>query len=174
MSLRTDQLSAGERIVLETREHWKHLLGTALVCLAALIGLVVVLALSPATGFLSWLDTLGWVAFAGVLLVFGVWPATAWWHRTYTLTTERLVTRRGVLRRSGRDIPLSRINDVAFEQGILDRLVGAGTLRVSAASEEGTIVLVDIPHVQQVSLRMNELVRAQASGRRRGGHQRAG
>lgn len=145
--------------MLEMHEHWKHLIGTMLVCLAALVGLVVLLAFAPEDGFLAWLDTVGWIAFAGVVLVFGVWPAVAWWNRTYTLTNERLATRTGVLRRSGRDIPLTRINDVAFEQGIVDRLVGAGTLKVSAASEEGTVILDDIPHIHQVSLRMNELVR---------------
>jgi uncharacterized membrane protein YdbT with pleckstrin-like domain len=159
MGLSADQLSPGESVVLETHEHWKHLMGTLAVCLLAVIGLVLVLAMSPDEGFLAWLDTLGWVAFAVVVLIFGVWPVLAWWNRTYTLTNERLATRTGVLRRSGRDIPLNRINDVAFEQGILDRLVGAGTLAVSAASEEGTVRLVDIPHVHQVSLKMNELVR---------------
>ncbi|MFC4787199.1 PH domain-containing protein [Nocardioides sp. MAHUQ-72] len=159
MGLPADQLSPGETIVLEMHEHWKHLLGAMLICIAALVGLVVVLALGPEDGFLAWLDTLGWVAFAGVVLVFGVWPALAWWNRTYTLTTERLATRTGILRRSGRDIPLNRINDVAFDQGLIDRMVGCGTLKVSAASEEGTVVLNDIPHVHQVSLRMNELVR---------------
>ncbi|HSJ20239.1 MAG TPA: PH domain-containing protein [Nocardioidaceae bacterium] len=167
MGLPADQLSPGEEIVLEMHEHWKHLLGALLICVAALVGLVVVLALGPDEGFFAWLDTLGWVAFAGVVLVFGVMPALAWWNRTYTLTNERLATRTGVLRRSGRDIPLTRINDVAFEQGILDRLVGAGTLRVSAASEEGTVVLVDIPRIHQVSLRMNELVREVREGGRR-------
>ena len=167
MGLPADQLSPGEEIVLEMHEHWKHLLGALLICVAALVGLVVVLALGPDEGFFAWLDTLGWVAFAGVVLVFGVMPALAWWNRTYTLTNERLATRAGVLRRSGRDIPLTRINDVAFEQGILDRLVGAGTLRVSAASEEGTVVLVDIPRIHQVSLRMNELVREVREGGRR-------
>jgi uncharacterized membrane protein YdbT with pleckstrin-like domain len=167
MGLPADQLSPGEEIVLETHEHWKHLLGAILVCLAALVGLVVVLALGPDEGFFAWLDTLGWVAFAGVVLLFGVWPALAWWNRTYTLTNERLATRTGILRRSGRDIPLTRINDVAFEQGIVDRMFGAGTLKVSAASEEGTVVLVDIPRIHQVSLRMNELVRqVRESGRR--------
>lgn len=159
MGLPADQLSPGETVILEMREHWKHLLGAMLVCLAAVVGLAVVLKVAPESGFLDWLDTLGWVAFAGVVLVFGVWPALAWWNRTYTLTSERLATRTGILRRSGRDIPLNRINDVAFDQGILDRLVDCGTLRVSAASEEGTVVLDDIPHVHQVSLRMNELVR---------------
>jgi membrane protein YdbS with pleckstrin-like domain len=164
MGLPADQLSPGESIVLQTHEHWKHLLGTFSVCLLAVIGLVVVLAVSPEEGFLAWLDALGWAAFAIVLLVFGAWPVLAWWNRTYALTTERLATRTGVVRRSGRDIPLSRINDVAFEQGILDRVVGAGTLAVSAASEEGTVRLVDIPHVHQVSLKMNELVRRVRGG----------
>jgi uncharacterized membrane protein YdbT with pleckstrin-like domain len=169
MGLPADQLSPGEHIVLVTHEHWKHLVGAALVCLAALAGLVLLLSLSPEEGFLAWLDTLGWVAFAGVVLVFGAWPALAWRNRTYTLTNERLATRTGVLRRSGRDIPLTRVNDVAFEQGIVDRLFGAGTLRVSAASEEGTVVLVDIPHIHQVSLRMNELVREVRDGRHNAG-----
>jgi uncharacterized membrane protein YdbT with pleckstrin-like domain len=159
MGLPASQLSPGEHVVLATHEHWKHLLGTALICLAAVVGLVVVLAVAPEDGFLAWVDTLGWIAFAGVVLVFGVWPVLGWWNRTYTLTNERLATRAGVLRRRGRDIPLTRVNDVAFEQGLLDRLVGAGTLKVSAASEEGTAVLRDIPHVQQVALQLNVLVR---------------
>jgi len=162
----TEQLSPGEDVVLEMREHWKHLLGAAAICAAALLGLVVVLAVGPEDGFFKWLDKVGWLAFAGVVVVFGVWPLVGWWNRTYTLTSERLVTRRGVVRRSGRDIPLTRVNDVAFEQGILDRLVGAGTLKVSAASQEGTAVLRDIPRIHQVSLRMNELVRAARDARR--------
>jgi uncharacterized membrane protein YdbT with pleckstrin-like domain len=166
MGLAADQLSSGEEIILELREHWKHLLGALMVCLAALVGLVLVLALAPEEGFFAWLDALGWVAFAGVVVIFGVLPAVAWWNRTYTLTNERLATRTGVLRRSGRDIPLTRINDVAFEQGILDRIFKAGTLKVSAASEEGTIVLDDVPHVHQVALRMNELVREVRDGGR--------
>lgn len=160
----TTQLAPGEEVVLEMHEHWKHLLGTLSICLVALVGLVVVLAVSPEEGFLAWLDTLGWVAFVGVVLLFGVWPALAWWNRTYTLTTQRLATRTGVLRRSGRDIPLTRINDVAFEQGVVDRLVGAGTLKVSAASEEGTVVLRDIPRIHEVSLEINERVRAASEG----------
>lgn len=164
MGLSADQLSSDEQIVLETREHWKHLWGTALICAAALAGLVIVLTIGPDDGFFRWLRGLGWLAFLGVVVVFGAVPVLAWWRRTYTITTQRLATRTGVLRRVGRDIPLTRINDVAFEQGMLDRLAGAGTLKVSAASEDGTIVLTDIPHVQQVSLRLHELVRE--AGRR--------
>lgn len=164
MGLPAEQLGAQEQVVLEMHEHWKHLLGAALICLAALAGLVVVLSLSPTEGFLGWLDAIGWLAFAVVVLVFGVWPFTEWRMRTYTLTNERLATRWGVLRRSGRDIPLNRVNDVAFEQGIFDRMVGAGTLKVSAASEEGTVVLRDIPDIHKVTTTLNGLAR-EAQGR---------
>lgn len=159
MGLPAEHLGAQEHVVLEMHEHWKHLLLTGLICLAALVGLVVVLAIAPESGFLAWLDTLGWIAFGLVFLVFGAWPFTEWRMRTYTLTNERLAMRRGVFRRKGRDIPLSRINDVAFEQGILDRITKAGTLKVSSASEHGTVVLRDIPDIHHVTTILNDLVR---------------
>jgi len=168
MGLPTNQLGPQERIVIETREHVKHLLVAGLICVAALVGLVLVLRYAPDDGFFQWLDTLGWVAFAGVVVIFGVWPWAKWSKRTSTLTNERLVTREGVFRRTGRDIPLERINDVKFDQGILDRMVRCGTLRVSAASEQGTAVLRDIPEIHEFSKAMNELVRvARGEGTRR-------
>ena len=60
MGLPADQLSPGETVILEMHEHWKHLLGAILICLAALVGLAVVLAVGPEDGFFAWLDTLGW------------------------------------------------------------------------------------------------------------------
>ena len=35
------------------------------------------------------------------------------------------------------EIPLDKINDVRFEQGIVDRVIGAGTLIIQSASEAG-------------------------------------
>ena len=52
MGLPADQLSPGEDIVLEMHEHWKHLIGAMLICLLALVGLVVVLAI-PSLRFTS-------------------------------------------------------------------------------------------------------------------------
>jgi uncharacterized membrane protein YdbT with pleckstrin-like domain len=168
MGLPAEQLGPDEKVVLAMHEHWKHLAGTLLVCVAALVGLVLLLAVAPASGFFAWLDSAAWAAFAVVLLIFGVWPVLAWWMRTYTLTDERLATREGVISRRGKDIPLDRINDVAFEQGLVDRIFSCGTLKVSAASEEGTVALKDIPDIHQVSLKMNELVRQQRRREHRG------
>ncbi len=168
MPLPASQLGQGERVVVETREHWKHLLGAMGIMLLAIAGLVLVLWLSPDQGFFSWLKTLGWVAFALAFVIFGFWPWLSWRMREYTLTNERLATREGVIRRRGRDIPLYRVNDVAYDQGLIDRMAQCGTLRVSAASEEGIVILKDIPNVNQFVLTMNALIKdaRQANGDR--------
>ncbi len=75
-------------------------------------------------------------------------PVLRWRTTTYELTTRRLRMRTGILTRRGRDIPLTRINDVSFQKGPLDRLLGSGRLTVESAGEHGQIVLTDIPRVE--------------------------
>ena len=80
-------------------------------------------------------------------------PFLRWLTTTYTVTDRRLITRTGMLSRRGHDIPLPRISDVAYEHGLVDRMLGCGTLVISDASERGRVRLPDIPHVEQVHLR---------------------
>ena len=60
--------------------------------------------------------------------------------------------------RKGRDIPLHRINDVSYERGVLDRMLGCGTLVISDASEQGRSVLPDVPHVERLQLLITDLL----------------
>jgi uncharacterized membrane protein YdbT with pleckstrin-like domain len=95
---------------------------------------------------------------AFVILYWSLRPFLTWLTTTFTVTNFRLITRAGIISRTGRNIPLRRINDAAFEQGLLDRILRCGTLIVSAASEEGQIKLYDVPRVHSVQLRLSELV----------------
>ena len=65
-------------------------------------------------------------------------------------TTDRLIHREGWIAKRSMEIPLEAINDVRFEQGIWDRIVGAGTLRISSASEFGTSSFTHIRHPEEV------------------------
>jgi membrane protein YdbS with pleckstrin-like domain len=146
-------LNEGERVVLHTRTHVKALL-------VPLLALVVLLAVG--TSGQIWLPGTAALALWIVVGLLAVWlvlrPLLVWATATYTVTTRRLITRRGVLTRRGHDIPLSRISDVAYEFGLLDRLLGCGTLIVSDASTDGRVVLHDIPHVEQAQRRINDLL----------------
>jgi hypothetical protein len=48
------------------------------------------------------------------------------------------------------EIPLEQVNDVRFEQGIFDRIVGAGTLLIQSASTTGTNSFDHIRHPEDV------------------------
>jgi uncharacterized membrane protein YdbT with pleckstrin-like domain len=150
-------LNEDEHVVATMRTHVKALLMPAvwLILVAALAGY----ASSFTTGKAQPLQlALVW----GVAVVVLAWlvgkPFLRWLTTTYTLTTRRLISRTGILNRRGHDIPLSRISDVAYEHGLVDRVLGCGTLLVSDASERGTVRLHDIPHVEQVHLQLSDLL----------------
>jgi len=147
-------LNDGETVVISTRTHPKALL-------RPLLWLVLALALAVVVDRLVDNDVVGpaaWILAALVILWFGVRPLLVWLTASYTITSRRLITRSGVLTRRGHDIPLSRISDVAYELGLVDRMLGCGTLIISDASTNGRVSLPDIPHVEETQRRLNQLL----------------
>ena len=95
-------------------------------------------------------------------------PWLAWRTTHYVFTTHRVLIRRGVLKRTGRDIALQRISDVSFTQTLWDRMVGAGTLTIESAGEHGQENLTNIPRSDQQQQTLNHLIEEDAG--RRGGY----
>ena len=153
-----DDLSEGERIVLTLHPHWKIVLMPIVILIGLAIAAAVLLAVIP-HGRLAGPERIAVGALALIIAIaFTLVPLLRWRTTTYELTTRRLRTRYGIVTRRGRDIPLTRISDVSFEKGVLDRLLGAGRLVVESAGEHGQIVLTDIPHVEYVQATLFRLV----------------
>jgi uncharacterized membrane protein YdbT with pleckstrin-like domain len=66
--------------------------------------------------------------------------------------------RKGLVRQTGRTIPLQRVNGVSFEKDLLDRMVGCGTLKIESAAEFANVVFRDVPEVEQVQRVLTDLV----------------
>ncbi len=150
-------LTEDEHLVLRLHPHWKTLIRpvsvAVLVVAAALIAEVVIQSNSAAVERL----VVAAVAILAVMLWLIV-PVLRWRTTTYELTTRRMRVRSGIVTRQGRDIPLARINDVSFEKGLLDRLLGSGRLVVESAGEHGQILLNDIPRVEFTQATLFRLV----------------
>src|SRR5580704_6470516 len=148
-------LSEGEHLVLRMHQHWKTVLRPVLVLALIIAATLAVLLLVP---HLVAAARLGVGAVALVLaIVFVAGPLLRWWTTSYELTNRRLRLRAGVVTRRGRDFPLSRISDVSFAQGLLDRLLGCGRLVVESPGERGQLIFTEIPHVQQVQATLFQL-----------------
>jgi uncharacterized membrane protein YdbT with pleckstrin-like domain len=151
-------LAAGEQPVLLLHPHWKTLIRPILVAaLVVAVALIAEVLIPPGSAAAAARAAVGIVAVL-FLMVWLIVPVLRWRTTTYELTTKRLRTRFGIITRKGRDIPLTRINDVSFEKGLLDRLLGAGRLVVESAGEHGQIVLKDIPDVADVQATLFRLV----------------
>ena len=151
-------LADDEQEVLRLHPHWKTLIRPLLVAIVVVAVALVIVAVIP-SGKAAAVERLA-VAVVAILALM-LWlavPLLKWRTTIYELTTRRLRVRQGIVTRHGRDIPLARINDVSFEKGLLDRLLGSGRLVVESAGEHGQIVLNEIPHVQYVHSTLFRLV----------------
>ena len=151
-------LTQDERLVLLLHPHWKTLIRPFAVAVIVIVIALIAEVLIPSNSAAA-VERL--VVAAVAILAVMLWlivPVLRWRTTTYELTTKRLRTRFGILTRRGRDIPLTRINDVSFEKGLLDRLLGSGRLVVESAGEHGQILLNDIPHVEDVQATLFRLV----------------
>ena len=73
------------------------------------------------------------------------------WRTTYfVITSDRLIYRNGVIGKSGIEIPLERVNNVNFKQGIFERIIGAGDLLIESGGEDGQQRFSDISHPDKV------------------------
>lgn len=146
-----------ETVVAETRTHIKVLL------VPFLLGLGLMLALGF---FVGWVGDSGGgtprligIVVLGVLFLWvTVLPFLRWFTWTNTLTNRRLIEQKGILTRSGRIIPLARINDVSYEKGLVDRMLGCGTLIIHDASQQEGLRLHDIPHIEDFHRQVSRLV----------------
>ena len=98
------------------------------------------------------------LGFAVVVVVLSVLVPVLRWRTTHVVvTTRRLLHRRGLLTRRGRDVPLAQITDVSFSQTLWQRLVRAGTLRVASAGEDA-VVLDRVPGVERLQTLLHHMI----------------
>jgi uncharacterized membrane protein YdbT with pleckstrin-like domain len=158
MGISAKLLSPGEHVIASTRTHWKALVLPVIILVVTCAAAGFLIAVLPSGSAHNVLLIIVLVVAAAIVVWFTIRPFLVWLTASYTVTDRRLINRSGVFVRKGRDIPLHRINDVSYERGVLDRLLGCGTLVISDASEQGMSVLPDVPHVERLQLLITDLL----------------
>ncbi|MFN7148721.1 MAG: PH domain-containing protein, partial [Microthrixaceae bacterium] len=152
MAFDSSNLHRDEKVVLDLHPHW-----------IMLVKGVVILVITVAIGIwvLTWdLDgaaeqivkaAAGLAIIASLLYMLQRW--IAWISTNFVVTTDRCIYREGIVSKRGVEIPLERINTVFFNQSVVDRMIGAGTLTIESAGENGVQTFEDVRDpigVQQV------------------------
>ncbi|MBI3647655.1 MAG: PH domain-containing protein [Actinobacteria bacterium] len=138
-------LVEGEELVLDLRPHWIALVGPAIV--AVLVAIAWVVGAAKLDGAAAWaVFAVGLV----VLAWYSVPKAIVWATSHFVVTSDRVLHRRGLVAKHSMEIPLEHINDVRFAQNVFERMIGAGTLIIQSASEQGREEFQDVRHPEEV------------------------
>ncbi len=158
-------LAPGETIAFELKPHWRALIWPLFVLLLEVF-IGVYLFMTFDNSIIRWI-----IIAAGVFIL--VWqtliPFGRWLTTQYVFTSRRIIVRRGMITKEGKDMPLSKVNNVSFSVSFLGRLINYGTLVVESASDDSDLVINDVPDVEQVQRNVYELHEPDDVRRRSGG-----
>ncbi|HUQ64052.1 MAG TPA: PH domain-containing protein [Acidimicrobiales bacterium] len=144
-------LNDDEEVVLDLRPHWVFMTWPTLALTGGL--LFVLFADSEVGEDILTIPLLGVVV---VALLWFLWRFARWRTTNLIVTSDRLVVRKGVISKRGREIPLEHINDITVTQHLLERILGAGDLHIESAGERGQEVFHDCTRPPRVQ---NEIYR---------------
>lgn len=135
-------LSEDETILAQFRPHWSGILKEG----ALVAGAIIVAIL------LAVLDIDGWVILAVLVVALALVARglVRWLTTLHVVTNERVIYRAGFIGKHGNELPLEVVNDVAFNQRIIERIFGTGDLLIESAGTHGQTRYSDIPAPESV------------------------
>ncbi len=158
-------LNEGEEVALDLRPHWWYFSKHILTGVPLFVVLVLIFAESHGTAR-KWLL----VVWAIVAVAWAGWLAVKYmeWNFThFVVTDDRVVYRTGVVAKRGVEIPMERINNINFHQGIWERIIGAGDLDIESAGKDGQSHFDDVWHPDAVQQELYRQMEANAKKRAR-------
>jgi uncharacterized membrane protein YdbT with pleckstrin-like domain len=156
MAFPTRLLADHERLVLDIRPHWIALVLPAVATVLILVAEILVIA-----NFRPSLP--GWILWAVILIGIGLFVAFPlrallnWLAAHFVVTSDRVIHRSGWIAKQSMEISLERVNDVRFNQTVLERVVGAGDLRIESGGEFGQNHFRDIRDPERVQKLIYEM-----------------
>ncbi|HZD18143.1 MAG TPA: PH domain-containing protein [Actinomycetota bacterium] len=156
-------LIEGEDLILDLRPHWIALVGPALVTALVVVAWTLSLVYAPGEG--TGRTAMIWGASAAAVVILFWYPVrrfVAWVTSNFVVTSDRVIHREGFIAKRTMEIPHEAINDVRFQQSVLERIIGAGDVILESAGEFGRNAFADIrnpEHVQKTIYEQGELNR---------------
>ena len=158
-------LTSGEKVEKSLHPHWRTVVSPFLIGAILIAVSIYVAYLTPDDTQGNWIQwiTVGIAVLIAIPLV--IIPLMAWRTTHYVITTHRVMVRKGIISKSGKDITLSKITDVSFSQTGLDRILGSGTLSIESAGDSPNEAFEAIPRSDRVQQLLNHLIDQDANRR---------
>jgi len=114
-------------------------------------------------GSLPWPIAYAPLAVALVGIGVAAWTYVDWLRLLYVLTDEEIYVKRGLVSRNVRQVRLDRVQNTAYDQTTVQRLLGYGDVRIyTAGTGTEDVVFESVPRPERVKNVLTELLSEQA------------
>jgi membrane protein YdbS with pleckstrin-like domain len=121
-----DHLLDGEQIVYRAHLHWTIFGWSILVVLLGVALGIVLRTFDPTYWYLG-------AILAGIGLLLAIGPLIRYVGTEFAVTNKRVLSKTGFIQRESDETLLSKVEAIAVDQGILGRLLGFGTVRITGS-----------------------------------------
>ena len=147
-----------ERVISQMHRQPRHMFLPAVIAIAV----PAVVAYLYGSFEFDWQNLLLLAAGIAAVILFSLLPLLFWLSTNYTITTRRVVIRRGLLTQIRQELLHSRSYDITVRRSLIQRIFGSGDIEINAGLEQ-PIVLKNVPDVVLVQQVLQELMERSAS-----------
>lgn len=116
-----------------------------------------------AGGSLPWVIAYAPLGVALIGIGVAAWTYVDWLRLLYVLTDEELYVKRGLVSRDVSQVRLDRVQNTAYDQTTVERLLGYGDVRIyTAGTGTEDVVFENVPRPEQVKNVLTELLSEQS------------
>ncbi len=128
---------------------------TACIAVSAGVAAFVLWTVASPPTWVELIILLSWLAIVGLNGCWlHVWPALSYRYASYTVNSEGIEVRRGVLWRKEISVPRSRVQHTDVRQGPVERRYGLGTLDIyTAGTDHAKVEVPGLEHGQALLIR---------------------
>ena len=146
MSYPTKLLTDNEDVKLDVHPHWSAL--WPVVWPSLVLGALTILLAD--TGRLHGPVSIAVLVVWALALLWSGLKLANYYATDFVVTSMRIIFRHGLIQRSEQGIPLDQVTNTSVMRGILERVLGNGTLVVESAGKDSKEYFNDIAHTDQV------------------------
>lgn len=161
----------GEKILLKTRPQFISTLESAFIRLIILFLLLyfftaIIGIFAAIQGRIDYLTTVPFVQYStyvlliiiAVLFFWILWNFLSWRSTWYTVTTQRVQIKSGVLSTKSVYIHFNKMQDIEVTQSLVQRISSSGDIEIFGGRDKTNLILEDIPKPNQVEDLINQRI----------------
>ena len=167
----TKEVSSGEVVVFETRPRFLMYVKSALIKFIIIMVIIyffrtaISLTATAQDFLINYIQiplvysvTIILMLLILVLFIWIIWDLLSWRYTSYIITNTKVISKKGILRKTKASLHFNKIQDIRVSQSITERIIASGDIDIYSGHDFSTMKLYDVPSPGKVENLLNRAI----------------